>query len=163
MSPQDAFIVDHLVSLFCAPGAAFGGADPGLHWPRIAFEWQTGQHTWALDENDELAGWGAWYRVDSEVLGALARGEQDDWVRAERFPVLVEGPHCYIADIIVLPGAPRSTYRAVINQIGELNADAETLSGNLNKRDGRERWAVRANDGSPQWWRRCQSDWRVLH
>lgn len=163
MTRTDAFIVASLVAVFCAPGSAFGDDDVGLHWPRIAFEYETGLHTWVTDDADQLAGWGAWYRVNDEVLGAISRGEQDDWIRAQQYPVLTEGPHCYIADVIVLPGAPRSTYRAVIDQIGEINADAATLSGNLVKRDGYERWAIRFNDGTTNWWRRCQSDWRALH
>ncbi len=163
MTRADAFIVAGLVAVFCAPGAAFGDDDPDLHWPRIAFEWETGQHVWVNDDDGQAAGWGAWYRVDDEVLGALSRGEQDDWIREARYPVLTDGPHCYIADVIVLPDAPRSTYRAVIDRIGELNADAASLSGNLNKRDGRERWAMRVNNGEANWWRRCQSDWRALH
>ena len=161
MTAGDRF-VDDLVAMFLAPGrGGHAGEDPGVVRPRFAFEYATGQHVTVTDDGVFL-GWAAWYRVDDEVLGALRRGEADDWVREKRYPLLTEGPHCYIADIVVAPGAPRSVYRLLIDLVGQYNADAQSLSGHLCKRDGRERFALRINRGEPYWWRRRQTD-AVLH
>lgn len=159
---MDDRFVDDLVALFVAPGrGGHAGEDPAVVRPRFAFECSTGQHVTVTDEGVFL-GWAAWYRVDDEVLGALRRGEADDWVREKRYPMLTEGPHCYIADVVVAPGAPRCTYRLLIDLVGQLNADAMSLSGHMRKRDGRERFAMRVNHGEPVWWRRRQCE-AVLH
>lgn len=155
-------MVDRLVALFCAPGSAYADDDPAMHRPRLAFEWGTGQWV-VMSHGARLLGWASWYRCDDETLAALRRGEQDDWVRERRFPVLTAGPHCYIATIVVRPGAPRLVYRTLIDLVGDVNADAQSLSGHLVRHDGRERYVLRVNRGGPDWWRQRQDDAHRLH
>lgn len=164
MTEQEIRVVDALVAVYCAPGAAHGADDPGLHWPRIAFSVRSGLYLWVYDGAGQCVGWGSWFRVDLETLEAIRTGDVDDWIRSGRLVDVVHGPHCVIADVVVVPGAPLETYRRVIDEIGARNQAADSLNGQLTKRNGLERWAVRINDGSPFWWRRCQSAWTaVLH
>lgn len=153
-------MVDCLMALFCAPGSSNEHEDPAIHRPRLRFEWRLGQWCLSMSEDNELLGWASWYRVSDADLESLRRGEQDVWVRRRYYPVLYDGPHCYIATAIVAPGAPFDTYRQLIDDVGALNKDARSLSGNLVKRDGRERFAQRWNDGSEGWWRARQNDWQ---
>jgi hypothetical protein len=151
-------MVECLVGLLVAPGRGqCAGDDPALHRPRLTFEMQLGQHVTLVD-GAEFLGWASWFRVDDETLARLAAGEgEEDWVRARYFPELTRGPHCYIGDAIVAPGAPRTVLRHLVNLVGYHNADALSLSARLCKKDGRIRWAVRYNDGRPAWWLRCQN------
>lgn len=149
--------VDRLVAMFVAPGrGAYAGDDPELHRPRIAFEVHLGQCVTVVD-GPEFLGWASWFRVDDETLGSIARGEMDDWVRRWYFPDVVSGVHCYIGDVVVAPQAPPTIYRLLIDLVGGCNVNAESLSGHMLKRNGRERFAIRYNDGRPAWWRRRQN------
>ncbi len=160
MTPVEIAIVARLTVWFCRPGGAYADDDPDLHGPRLRFEWRTGQWCWELAPGGDVAGWASWYRVDDETLGGLRRGEQDDWIRARYYPDICHGRHCYVATVIVAPGAPRHLYRALIDRVGALNADAASLAAHVVKRDGRERFAQRINDGSSFWWRRAQGGWQ---
>ena len=162
LSPAANALADALVTLFCAPGSAYAHDDPALHRPRLAFELETGQWL-AVTRGAEPLAWASWYRVDDEVLAALQRGEHDGWVREQRYPVLTSGPHCYIASIIVVPGAPRGVYRTVIGLVGACNEDATSLSGSIVRPDGSERFVVRENRGGPDWWRARQNDAHRVH
>lgn len=162
LSPAAEQLVDVLVALLCAPGSAYADDDPAMHRPRLAYEYATGQWV-AIASANTLLGWASWYRVDDGVLAALRRGEHDDWVRDKRYPVLTHGPHCYIATMVVRPGAPRSVYRTAFGLVGECNADAQSLSGHMVHRDGRERFVLRVNRGGERWWSARQDESYRVH
>lgn len=69
---------------------------------------------------------------------------------------LTHGPHCFVPTTIVTPWAPPGIYRRLGELAAEANADAESFCTSLVKRDGRERWMQRVNDGSQNWWARRQ-------
>lgn len=161
VSREDRF-VDLIVAQFCRADGPYAGQED-LHRPRLTFEFNTGQWTMLTSKQYQLWGWMSWYRCNDEVIEALRTGEQDEWIRQGRLAVLTEGPHCYIASSIVTPAAPAGTYRRLFDLVCEANKDAASISAHLIKRDGRSRFMQRFNDGTPDWYEHCQSDWSHQH
>lgn len=133
-------LLARVTDLYCA-GGAFAGDPPAAHAPRLLFCLRLGQWFAELSAHGELLAWGAWLRTNA--LGLAALRENHDLIGGAAVLAVSAGPHCYIADLCVSPGADANAYRRMIATIERFNRDAKTLSGHFCKRDGRVRFRQR--------------------
>lgn len=148
-----ARLVELVTELFCRPGSPYHEDGPGLHRPRIACEWDTGQWVMLTAKEGPLWGWMSWYRVSDAALALLRAGEEDRIVRERIMLDVLHGPHCYISTAVVAPWAPEGTYRRLYELVCEANRDAQSICWRLVDRHGRSQWCRRVNDGTADWQR----------
>jgi len=127
-------LLDALVRCYCTSGA-FAGDDPAAHRPRLEFNLALGQWVAMRDAAGEVLAWMAWWRVSDVDLAALrvlgpARMMEMGWL-----PEVRTGPHCYIADAVSLPLAPRGALWRLLAQVKQRNPDAASFSCHLNRRE----------------------------
>jgi len=131
-TPDDR-LLEALVHHYCTTGA-FAGDDPEAHRPRIAFNLGLGQWVSMRDAAGEVLAWMAWWRVSDVDLAALrvlgpARMMAMGWL-----PEVRTGAHCYIADAVSLPQAPRGALWWLLAQVKQRNPDAASFSYHFNRR-----------------------------
>lgn len=142
MTAQPEAVVErlarYLAGLYTRAGYPFEGADVEMYTMGIAQLLKLGQCT-ALSHDGMLVGWQAWYRFHEAGFNLMMQDGIDAVLRARPLISIAEGPYCYIAYTVAIPGAPAGVYRRLARQTMRINADAVMFGGHLVGRRGRVR------------------------
>jgi len=141
-------LLDDLVAWHCREGGAFEDVDRRVVRDRLGFLLGTGRWLSARDDGGRVQGWLAWVETDARGLALLRTHDLDQLVQSGLTFQIFGGPHVYVMDLIVAPGADRRLYRRLLyRDLPRRVPQAVSISGHMVRPDGRRTFHIRRPDG----------------
>lgn len=132
--------VDDVMALIDSnPGPAYHSIDKTTLKAFIDYELASNRWAMATDQDGKIMGWISWYGFDlASLLKIYELGLPKCF--EEDIP-LFPGKEIYICNAVILPKAPRGTFRKLWNMVVKANPSANSFNAHLrNRKNQKMRW-----------------------